>query len=251
MNDRHQGGSASIVTLIYLRYLDLSTIEMKDLPNSICKLYNLQTLRFYGMYPLSKLREEFEKPNIYKLVYSWSLDESKGYEINHEHVLDGLQPHPNLKTLAVMDYLGTKFPSWFSEELLPNLVMLKLSCCIRPTFYGVDVNNNGSSSNIQVFPLLKKLVLSYMYSLIEWKGDEAGVIMFPRLEKLSITDCPLLKSTPNQFEILRELSIEGVDNEMPLLNLCNNLTSLVELRVSYMKELTCLPNEMLHNNLSL
>ncbi|KAK4723770.1 hypothetical protein R3W88_026549 [Solanum pinnatisectum] len=116
-----------------------------------------------------------EKPNIYRLAYLWSHNESKGCEINHEHVLDGLQPHPNLKTLEVVIYFGTIFPSWFSEGLLPNLVKLKLSgCkrskeipslgqlkffwhleligfleleCIGPTFYGVEINDNGSSSN--------------------------------------------------------------------------------------------------------
>ncbi|XP_009594508.1 putative disease resistance protein RGA4 isoform X2 [Nicotiana tomentosiformis] len=234
-----------------------------------------------------------EKPNIYKLAFLWSHDEPEDCQINDEDVLDGLQPHPNLKTLAVMDYLGTRFPSWFSEELLPHLVMLKLSgcgnCkeipslgqlkvlrhlelvgfhtleCIGPPFYGVEVNNNGASSNnanIQVFPLLRKLVLEDMPSLTEWKGVElmptgsggrggVGVRMFPELEMLCISKCPLLKSTPNQFEILRELRIEGVNNEMPLLNLCSNLTSLIELFVNNVKELTCLPHEMLHNNFSL
>ncbi|KAK4724504.1 hypothetical protein R3W88_027283 [Solanum pinnatisectum] len=38
---------------------------------------------------------------------------------------------------------------------------------------------------------------------------------------------------------------------MPLLNLCSNLTSLVKLRVYFVKELTCLPDEMLRNNVSL
>ncbi|WMV52154.1 hypothetical protein MTR67_045539 [Solanum verrucosum] len=223
-----------------------------------------------------------EKPNIYKLTYLWTHDESEGCEINDEHVLDGLQPHPNLKTLAVVDYFGTKFPSWFSEGLLPNLVKLKLSGCKRckeipslgqlkflrhleligfleleclgSTFYGVDVNDKGSSSNngnIQVFPSLKELVLQNMNSLIEWKGDEVGVRMFSALEKLRITKCPLLEGTPRQLEILRELSIEGVDSEMPLLNLCSNLTSLVKLIVTDVEELTCLPDEMLRNNVSL
>ncbi|WMV52179.1 hypothetical protein MTR67_045564 [Solanum verrucosum] len=351
--------SAKISKLIYLRYLDLSNTKIEDFPNSICKLYNLQTFRVNDCSSLRKLPEEManmislrhvyyqsaipdqfqmplnlgqltslqtlqffyvglekgrrieelgrlknlrgeltikclqlvgnkeeaqtaylqEKPNIYKLTYLWSHDESEGCEINDEHVLDGLQPHPNLKALSVVDYFGTKFPSWFSEGLLPNLVKLKLSgckrCkeipslgqlkflrhlelvgfheleCIGPALYGVEISNIGSSSIIQVFPSLKELVLDDMRSLIEWKGDEVGVRMFPRLEKLRIADCPLLKNTPTQFEVLHELRIEGVDSEMPLLNLCSNLTSLVVLFVYNVKELTCFPDEMLHNNVSL
>uniref|UniRef100_M1BNH2 Nbs-lrr resistance protein n=1 Tax=Solanum tuberosum TaxID=4113 RepID=M1BNH2_SOLTU len=162
-----------------------------------------------------------EKPDIFKLAYLWSHDESEDCEVNDE------------------------FPSWFSEELLPNLVELKLSgcrkCkeipslgqlkllrhleligfhelkCIGPTFYGVEVNKNA---NIQVFPLLKELVLWNMPRLTEWKEvqllstgndgrDGVGVRIFPGLEKLWISNCPLLKSIPNQFEMLRELSING------------------------------------------
>ncbi|XP_060176597.1 putative disease resistance protein RGA4 [Lycium barbarum] len=234
-----------------------------------------------------------DKPNIFKLAYLWSRDESEDCEINDEYVLDGLQPHPNLKTLAVKDYLGTRFPSWFSQEMPAKLVKLRLSgcnkCkeipslgqlkllqhleligfheleCVGPKFYGVEVNNNGSGSNnadVQVFPLLKELVLKDMPSLTEWKGvellptrtggrDGLGVRMFPVLEKLGISRCPLLKSTPNQFEVLRELSINAVDSEIPLLNLCSNLTSLVKLIVEDVKELTCIPDEMLRNNFSL
>ncbi|WMV52170.1 hypothetical protein MTR67_045555 [Solanum verrucosum] len=268
--------SASIGKLIYLRYLDLSNTEIYALPNSICKLYNLQTFRVNDCRSLWNLPEEMANMISLRHIYWYERYGSdmqtplnmgqltslqtlqffyvrsekghrieelgrlknlrEGCEINDEHVLDGLQSHPNLKDLLVVDYLGTKFPSWFSEELLPNLVKLKLSGC---------------KSKIQVFPLLKELVLKDMRSLIEWKGDEVGVRMFPRLEKLRITDCSLLKSTPSQFEILRGLRIEGVDSVMPLLNLCNNLTSLVNLDVRNVKELTCLPDEMLRNNVSL
>ena len=73
--------------------------------------------------------------------------------------------------------------------------------------------------------------------------------MFPKLEMLRIRHCPLLKSTLNQFEILRELEIVSVDSEIPLLNMCSNLTFLVMLRD--VKELTCFRDEMLCNNVSL
>ncbi|KAK4724494.1 hypothetical protein R3W88_027273 [Solanum pinnatisectum] len=199
--------SAEIGKLIHLRYLDLSNTEITALPNSICKLYNLQTFRVDRCYSLQELtfemgnmislrhiychfrsqmplnmgqltclqtlqyfnvglekgrrieelgclknlrgklkinglqlvrsREEAqttylqEKLNIYKLSYVWFHDEPEGRETIDEHVLDGLQPHPNLKTLTVNNYLGTRFPSWFSEESVLNLVKLTLSYCKR------------------------------------------------------------------------------------------------------------------------
>ncbi|XP_015165779.1 putative disease resistance protein RGA3 [Solanum tuberosum] len=218
--------SASIGKLIYLRYLDVSDTKIKALPNSICKLYNLQTLRVNDCYFLRELPEEMANMISLRHIYCYHRYGSdmqtplnmgqltslqtlrffyvgsekgrrieelgrlknlrEGCEINDEHVLDGLQPHPNLKTLEVWNYLGTKFPSWFSEELIPNLVKLILSgcerCkeipslgqlkflrhleligfleleCIGPTFYGIEINDNGSSSNngkIQVFQSLK------------------------------------------------------------------------------------------------
>lgn len=61
----------------------------------------------------------------------------------------------------------------------------------------------------------------------------------------------MLKSTPNQFEMLRGLIIEGVYSGIPLLNLCSNLTFLVKLDLSDAKDLTCLPYEILPNNVSL
>ncbi|KAH0753274.1 hypothetical protein KY285_006422 [Solanum tuberosum] len=301
--------------MISLRHIYCHSRSQSQMPLNMGQLTCLQTLQYFNVglekgrrieelgrlknlrgelrinhLQLVRSREEArttylqEKSNIYKLSYVWFRDEPEGCETIDEHVLDGLQPHPNLKTLLVEDYLGTRFPSWFSEESLPNLVKLTLSGCKRckeipslgqlkflqhlkliglpelefigPTFCGVEVNENGSCSKIQVFPSLKVLLLENMHSLTEWKGVELipttrGVRMFPGLEKLRISNCPVLKSTPNQFEILRELEIVEVDSEMPLLNLCSNLTSLVLLSVYDVKELTCFPDEILRNNVSL
>ncbi|KAH0720504.1 hypothetical protein KY290_005450 [Solanum tuberosum] len=301
--------------MISLRHIYCHSRSQSQMPLNMGQLTCLQTLQYFNVglekgrrieelgrlknlrgelrinhLQLVRSREEArttylqEKSNIYKLSYVWFRDEPEGCETIDEHVLDGLQPHPNLKTLLVEDYLGTRFPSWFSEESLPNLVKLTLSGCKRckeipslgqlkflqhlkliglpelefigPTFCGVEVNDNGSCSKIQVFPSLKVLLLENMHSLTEWKGVElipttSGVRMFPGLEKLRISNCPVLKSTPNQFEILRELEIVEVDSEMPLLNLCSNLTSLVMLSVYDVKELTCFPDEILRNNVSL
>ncbi|WMV51550.1 hypothetical protein MTR67_044935 [Solanum verrucosum] len=209
--------------------------HLKNLRGKL-RINGLQLVRNREEARTSYLRE---KLNIYKLAYLWSHEESKGCAINDQHVLDGLQPHPNLKTLEVKNYLG----------------LLELEF-IGPPFYGVEVNDNGSCSKIQVFPSLKELLLENMHCLIAWKGVELipttrGVRMFAKLENLRIRNCPLLKSTPNQFEILCELEIVRVDSKMPLLNLCSNLTSLIKLRVYFVKELTCLPDEMLRNNVSL
>ncbi|MCD7449308.1 hypothetical protein HAX54_051050 [Datura stramonium] len=258
--------SASIGKLIYLRYIDLSYINIKPC-QLICKLYNLQTFRANNCFSLNVLPDEMgnmislrhiyyksnkdfqmplkmrqltclqtlqfftvglekgrrieelgylknlrgelringlqlvcnreeartaylqEKSNIYKLKYLWFHDEPEEHETNDEYVLDGLQPHPNLKTLK--------------DSMVE---------CIGPGFYGVEVSNIGSSSNngiIQVFPSLKELELEDMGSLIEWTGVE------------------LIPTTNEQ--------------------LGNSYGKLIV----KVKELTCLPDEMLRNKFSL
>ncbi|KAG5582643.1 hypothetical protein H5410_053270 [Solanum commersonii] len=223
-----------------------------------------------------------EKPKIYKLECVWSHDEPEGCEASDEYVLDCLQPHPNLKTLAVVEYLvrlklsGCKrckeIPLLGQLKFLQHLELVGFHKveCIGPKFYGIDGNNNGSSNNK---PLSKCFRYSKNYY---WRICLALLI--------DIRNCPLLKSTPNQFEILRELSIDGVDSEIPLLNLCINLTSLnfvlkliqklyqkyqdkstniTALSITYknnnlhhliirdVKQLTCLTDEILRNNFSL
>ena len=51
----------------------------------------------------------------------WVEEESECYD---EMLLEGLQPHPNLKALKLWYYMGVKIPSWVSS--LTNLVELTL-----------------------------------------------------------------------------------------------------------------------------
>ncbi|CAK9153331.1 unnamed protein product [Ilex paraguariensis] len=42
---------------------------------------------------------------------------------NDEEILDGLQPHPNLKKLSIWSYQGLKFPNWMLDL---NLIEISL-----------------------------------------------------------------------------------------------------------------------------
>jgi len=50
----------SIDELIHLRYLDLSQTVIKTLPESLCNLYNLQTLKLYCCHQLTKLPNDMQ-----------------------------------------------------------------------------------------------------------------------------------------------------------------------------------------------
>ncbi|KAG5582447.1 hypothetical protein H5410_053074 [Solanum commersonii] len=139
----------ALLSFQFLRVLNLSSNDFRSdsrkwcfgnqhfrMPVNMGQLTCLQTLQIFkvGLEKgcrieelgcLNNLRGELMIRGL-QLVYN---REEVKTEVNDEYVLDGLQPHPNLKKLVVVNYLRTRFPSWFSEELLPNLVELKLSGC--------------------------------------------------------------------------------------------------------------------------
>ncbi|KAI3959336.1 hypothetical protein MKW98_018926 [Papaver atlanticum] len=96
---------------------------------------------------------------------------------------EGLQPHPNLKTLTVYGYGGARFPHWLGVEVsscLPNLVKITLMECHKCEHL----------PQLGELPLLRILELRSMDSVrciseFYHHGDQ-GIPFFPSLEKLSI-----------------------------------------------------------------
>ncbi|KAG5230738.1 Fom-2 family protein [Salix suchowensis] len=327
----------SICKQIHLRYLDVSRSNIKAFPESITKLYRLETLRFTDCWSLKKLPKKmrdlvslrhlhFSDPElvpaevrfltrlqtlsffvvgpdhmveelgclnelkgelkIYKLeqvrdkeeagkaklrekrmdrlVLEWS-DEGNS-SVNYEGALEGLQPHPDLRSLTIKGYGGEKFPSWMSTLQYNNLTVLRLKDCSKlrqlPTLgclprlkilkmsgmgtvkcIGNEFYSSGGRAGV-LFPALKELNLFRMDGLEEWMvaGGE-GDQVFPCLEKLRIKDCGKLKnisicglSTLVVFEIedcgeLRNLSGEFHD-----------LTSLQCLSIERCEKLESIPS---------
>ncbi|XP_047978413.1 putative disease resistance protein RGA3 isoform X2 [Salvia hispanica] len=80
----------------------------------------------------------FQKPKLFDLVFVWSDDRED--ERNDESVLEGLQPHSNLKKLEIQGFKGIRFPTWAEKMAvrdgpqgswvpLDNLIELKLFGC--------------------------------------------------------------------------------------------------------------------------
>ncbi|KAJ6858332.1 disease resistance protein RGA4 isoform X1 [Populus alba x Populus x berolinensis] len=231
--------------LVSLRHLHFD--DPKLVPAEVRLLTRLQTLPFFvvgpdhmveelgclkelrGALKICKLeqvrdREEAEKAELSgkrmkKLVFEWSDDEGNS-SVNSEDVLEGLQPHPDIRSLTIEGYGGEYFPSWMSTLPLNNLTVLRLNGCSKlrqlPALgclphlqilqikgmgtvqcIGKEFYSSSSGSAAVLFPALKELTLKDMDGLEEWvvPGGE-GDQVFPCLERLSIFKCDKLKSIP-------------------------------------------------------
>ncbi|KAK8619043.1 hypothetical protein V6N13_133012 [Hibiscus sabdariffa] len=179
----------------------------------------------------------WEKKKLHKLTYQWDY-EREGYN-KDEEVLEGLEPHSNLKSLTIKFYNGEFFPSWTSgcpsACFQPmNLVEMKLCNCKNvknlPTLgqypnlrfleikglHGVScIGNefymNGCDENkpVILFPALEVFTLKNMVELKEWLEVEPTIPVFPSLKELKIEDCNDLRSVPrmSRFSSLEELTI--------------------------------------------
>lgn len=226
-----------IANLISLRHLHLFDDEELHMPPKMGLLTSLRTLLFYNLGSedgqgikelgyLKKLRgkivirklelvsskEEAEfadlsgKILVDELEYHWS--DNRNATGNDLVVLDGLQPHPDLKSLTIRNYMGSGLPSWVVNMKvgegfqLDNLMELRLINCKRlealpmlgqmpflqylelsglakvtrigPSFYGayysalLNRRDGRPQRTITLFPALKKLKLDSMPNLIQW-----------------------------------------------------------------------------------
>ncbi|XP_026381391.1 putative disease resistance RPP13-like protein 1 [Papaver somniferum] len=189
-----------------------------------------------------------DKQHLRELDLCWGYGDVKRTSNSDGMVLEGLQPHPNLKELEINEFKGLKFPRWLSD-FLPNLVKLDLTNCkyseklpalgMLPSlrelnvvrmnavkclgnefYHQVDVTDEdgedssssvGSSRMMTLFPSLTELHLYCLENLEEWVSLPPPYISFPVLEYLKI-ECGKLISTPNSFPSLKELTLDGTTN---------------------------------------
>ncbi|XP_057778375.1 disease resistance protein RGA2-like [Salvia miltiorrhiza] len=285
---------STIKYLINLRHLYIT--EKVELPAGIGRLTSLQTLKYFPVGDESGCKIEelgslnnlngglrirnlervhdkedarkanlFQKSKILKLRLVWG-DEREG-ERNDENVLEGLQPHSNLKKLKISGYKGSRFPLWTQKMAVGDVVLNKLmslslswceECeeipmlghlpnlkslvlwglsnlkCINSSFYGM-VNKDTRI----VFPALERLELRLMPKLVEWAEIEVSggseVKLFPRLQHLEIWWCEQLMSVPSHVSsCLQHLTIRWTGLEcLPADWLFSNNQTLSHLSISH------------------
>ncbi|XP_030940154.1 putative disease resistance protein RGA3 [Quercus lobata] len=254
--------------LINLRHIDIDNI-MK-LPTDIGRLTCLQTLPFFNVGQdiggqigelgcLSQLRGELsiyhlghvrdkeeaktadlaEKPEVHELEFCWSWQDEREGNNNDEDVLEGLQPHPNLKSLKIVFFEGENFPSWLlgSDNIrgglflfdhlleirlsycskckklptlghLPSLKVLEIRGmdnvrCIGTEFYG-SYNGEGSSNS---------------------RGGSGSTVLFPALEELVLGGMRNLEEWNDVTEPAAELGMIFPRLECLEVWRCEKLTS--------------------------
>ncbi|KAB1225342.1 putative disease resistance protein RGA3 [Morella rubra] len=243
-----------IKKLVNLRHLEIDNCyALKYMPRGLGELTNLQTLSNF-MIPSSSVSKDCgdlselnelnslrgklvikigrhgkdvalqckaanlkEKKHLRALYLGWTY-ESDYFDSNTEDVLveelEGLQPHPNLKSLSIWNYRGGIFPSWLLS--LTNLVELWLKDCEKlqylpplsqlPSLKSISLEiaaleyiSNSGDSNESVEMNTETLVM-----------DPHLLLSFPRLSTLKIIDCPMLTSMPTFPSVEEELELSNV-----------------------------------------
>ncbi|TYI91678.1 hypothetical protein E1A91_D02G010400v1 [Gossypium mustelinum] len=249
--------------------LHLDALECLNELGGQLKICDLQSVRDTDEAGKANLRL---KTKLCKVIFEWS----KFSNDTCEEVLEGLQPPSGLQSLIVWNYGGENLPSWMSRPvhgsnigslLLDNLMELELNNCINckslPPLgqlqslkfialrnmeqlkrIGNEFYCDGSSQcEIEVFPALKTFILRQMRNLEEWTATTAA-IMFPCLEELLVSNCPLLESVPltGQCLSLKKLCIEDCSRLSSIGDGLATSTVLEELTIVTCGDLFSIPN---------
>jgi Leucine-rich repeat (LRR) protein len=133
------------------------------------------------------------KENINTLVLVWSSErESSSSSINYKDVLEGLQPHPDIRSLEIENYQGDEFPPWFLMPILNNLVVLKLKGCKK-------LPPAGHPSHLKILEIEGMDVVEIIGE--EFYSSGGMEVAFPCLEELNINGCPKLESIPSMSHL--------------------------------------------------
>nr|XP_048322645.1 putative disease resistance RPP13-like protein 1 isoform X2 [Ziziphus jujuba var. spinosa] len=257
----------NLACLSNLRHLHIERTGLKEMPLLMSRMKCLRTLsdfvvskdsgcnikelkefqNLHGSLFISRLQNIVDVEDILKanlkdkscldqLSLSWDgiADDSQ----KEREVLNGLQPHINLKRLLIRNYGGTCFPNWVGHHSFCGIVEVKLSNCRNcyllpplgqlPFLERLDIGgfdmlerigeefyfDGGSCFLAKPFKSLKCLSFS---KLPEWKwwsfGGEGEDGVFSCLKKLNLFQCPKLDGAhfPYYLPALTSLRISGCD----------------------------------------
>ncbi|KAM3245542.1 hypothetical protein ACQJBY_056711 [Aegilops geniculata] len=176
--------------------------ELGELGGELC-IRNLETVASKAEASSAELKN---KRNLKELKLVWSKD----HQTIYDDVLDGLQPHPNLKVLSIVNPGAGPCPRWLCGDIstkrlealhleglswgtfppfdqLPHLSSLTLKNIVGMHVFGPGFSGVTERS----FMHLKRIEFGCMPELVKWVG-EPNSHLFSRLESIKFGDCPLL-----------------------------------------------------------
>ncbi|RWR72579.1 putative disease resistance protein RGA3 [Cinnamomum micranthum f. kanehirae] len=250
--------------MISLRHLEThGSYRITQMPASISKLSDLQTLtlfivskengidelrnlNFRGSINIQNLQNVLnpsdadkvglrERHKLSSLGLSWKyLHVSTASENeNYERVIESLQPHSNLQSLSIENYMGSRFPDWLVHLKVPNLIKISLVSCKRckilPPFSQLHH--------------LEDLTMQNMPDLEKWSSDERSQTL-PHIKRLEIRNCPKLSQMPH-LPSVADLKMMGC-NEMLLMSVMA-YTTITKLWIGGFPEMISLPEGLLKN----
>ena len=113
-----------------------------------------------------------DKEHLEELSLSWDNSSTE----RTRDVLEGLEPHQNLKHLRITGYSGATSPTWLASNVsVTSLQILHLENCREWRILG----------SLEMLPLLRKLTLVRMWNLTE--------VSIPSLEELVLIEMPKLE----------------------------------------------------------
>ncbi|CAN6699358.1 unnamed protein product [Malus baccata var. baccata] len=175
-----------------------------------------------------------EKANLRKLILNWGKERYGNFL--DEDILEGLQPHPNLESLKIEEFKGTKFASW----MMRNCLSLET----------VEINNCGNLESFQISPSQSLQELKIVGCP---KLRCTSIQSMPSLRVLVIKRCTTLEGylSLNGCTSLRELKIDGCNRFTSILSGLHSCTSLRKVSIKGCRNLRTLSGHGLQTPVSL
>ncbi|XP_023887785.1 putative disease resistance protein RGA3 [Quercus suber] len=173
-----------------------------------------------------------DKQYLRKLELIW--DDGLGNDVagvcEDENLMEGLQPHQNLKMLNVESYQGVRFPSWLPS--LTGLVILEISISLCQ-----HLSPMYQLPNLRNLSLINMDGLEYISDREITEEISASSSFFPSLESLKLRNCPNLMGWWRRDTVGVATSSHQCQPHVSL----PSFPRLLQLEISLCENLTCMP----------